>query len=73
MFDDRISTLKGSHRPTWNPFRVRACTRKRRPRAALRLPWAIEFNRFAVEMNQHDRNKNSLISVYLFPRLEAAF
>ena len=33
----------------------------RQPRAALRLPWAMVLNRFAVEPIQWDRSENSPI------------
>jgi hypothetical protein len=41
------STLKGLHKILSHPFRVLGLSDSH-PRAALRLPWAMVFNRFAV-------------------------
>jgi hypothetical protein len=64
-FDNHISTLKGLHKRcgTLSGFAIRPY---RQPRAALRLPWVILFNRFAVGWNQCNRNENS-------PTIRASF
>ena len=42
-------TRNGLQKFLWNPFRVRSLYRNPQPRVALRLPWAILCNRFAVK------------------------
>jgi hypothetical protein len=70
--EDRVSTLKGLHRALWTPFRVPLFGASS-PRAALRLPWAILSNRFAVGPAERDRNEKPVIVQASFPSLGAGF
>ena len=46
--ENLVPTRNGLHKSLWNPFRVRLVYVTPQPRAALRLPWAMICNRFAV-------------------------
>ena len=55
------------------PFQGSRFFPNRQPRAALRLPWAMLFNRFAVGPIQSDRDENGPIVHIRFPSFGAEF
>ena len=55
------------------PFQGSQFFPNRQPRAALRLPWAMGLNRFAVGPIQSDRDENGPIVRACFPSFGAKF